>query len=68
MSVEAATPLVFLSRPAWAWLVAADLSEIWCLRPELATNLLADPPGIESFNVVRDKIRSLGGNVVDLFF
>jgi hypothetical protein len=67
-SVEPATPLVFLSRPARAWLVAADFSEVWCLHPELAANLLADPPGIEGFDVVQNKIRSFGGNLVDLFF
>jgi integrase len=66
--VQTTTPLVFLSRTTGARLVATHLSEVWCLGSKLTGNLLADPPGIEGFDVVRDKIRSLGGQVVDLFF
>ena len=66
-SIEATTSLVFLSRAAGAWLVAAHLSEVWCFGSGLAGNMLADPPCIDSFDVVRDKIRSLGDQVVDLF-
>jgi hypothetical protein len=34
----------------------------------MAGNLPTDPPCIESFDVVRNKIGSLGDQVVDLFF
>ena len=66
--VQATTSLIFLSRATGARLVATHFSEVWCLGSELAGNLLADPPCIEGFDAVRDKIGSLGGQVVDLFF
>src|SRR5665647_1754300 len=66
--VQAATSLVFLSRATGAWLVAAHFSEVWCLSSDLPHNLLANPPGIESFDVVQDQIRSFGGQIVDLLF
>jgi hypothetical protein len=66
--VQATTSLIFLSRATGARLVATHFSQVWFLGSELAGNLLADPPGIKGFDVVRDEIRSLGGQVVDLFF
>ncbi len=67
-SIEAATSLVFLSGATGARLVAAHPSKVSGLGSELAGNLLTDPPCIESFDVVRNKIGSLGDQVVDLFF
>src|ERR1700687_1356776 len=66
--VQATTSLIFLSRATGARLVATHFSEVWCLGSELAGNSVADPPGIEGFDVVQDENRSLGGQVVDLLF